>query len=193
MKKRAIVTGGNSGLGYAIAQELLALDLEVILTGRDDEKLIQAKTSLGSDSVSYAAFNVADESAIDNFFKNLDYPVTYLFNVAGVGVFGSIEEINRADIDRLLESNLIGLMLMTSGFIKKFGNEEIRIINVMSTAAQVGKKSEAMYCAAKWGARGFTEALKTTYKGSNISVLGVYPGGWIQPFGKTMAETCPLS
>jgi len=47
----------------------------------------------------------------------------------------------------------------------------------MSTAALKGNKNETVYCSAKWGERGYTEALKAEYKGTSVKVFGVYPGG----------------
>ena len=47
----------------------------------------------------------------------------------------------------------------------------------MSSAALRGNKQESVYCATKWGERGYTESLKVAYKGTNVKVIGVYPGG----------------
>ena len=51
------------------------------------------------------------------------------------------------------------------------------IVNIMSTAGLRAKPKETVYCAAKWGARGFTESLKEAVKGTPVNVVGVYPGG----------------
>ncbi len=52
----------------------------------------------------------------------------------------------------------------------------------MSTAALKGNPNESLYCASKWGARGFTESLKAYFKGTNIKVMGVFQGGTNTPF-----------
>lgn len=59
--------------------------------------------------------------------------------------------------------------------IKK--EQDLKIVNIMSSAALKGNKQESLYCATKWGERGYTESLKTTYKGTSVKVIGVYPGG----------------
>lgn len=64
------------------------------------------------------------------------------------------------------------------------------IISILSTAALKGNKSESIYCAAKWGARGFIESLKTEVKGSNIHVVSVFPGGMKTHFWN---ESCGAS
>ena len=66
---------------------------------------------------------------------------------------------------------------MSSNAMKYMKEDGGTIVNIMSTAALVGKPNESVYCAAKWGARGFTEAIKTATKGTKIKVIGAYPGG----------------
>ena len=60
-------------------------------------------------------------------------------------------------------------------FIKEEKN--LKIVNVMSSAALRGNKQEAVYCATKWGEKGYTESLKIAYKGTSVKIIGVYPGG----------------
>lgn len=52
-----------------------------------------------------------------------------------------------------------------------------KIINIMSSAALRGNEKESVYCAVKWGERGYTESLKKYYNGSKVQIYGVYPGG----------------
>lgn len=178
MKKIAIVTGGSSGLGLSIAKLLIKKNIEVCLVSRNPERLDSAKRGLNHD-VMTVSMDVSNESDVRKLYDQFDH-VDYLFNVAGIGRFGPVEEINSDLIDEVLSANLKGLMLMTSHCLKKM--KAGIIINVMSTAGQIGKTNEALYCASKWGARGFTEALKATYKKSPIQIVGVYPGGMKTPF-----------
>jgi NADP-dependent 3-hydroxy acid dehydrogenase YdfG len=178
MKKLAIVTGGSSGLGLSIAKLLIEKDIDVCILGRSIDKLEAAKEKLNHD-VMTACMDVSDEMDVENLYERFDH-LDYLFNVAGIGRFGSVEAIDSKMIDEVLSVNLKGLMLMTSHGLKRMNKG--KIINVMSTAGQVGKKNEALYCASKWGARGFTESLKVTYKNSPIQIIGVYPGGMNTPF-----------
>ena len=64
------------------------------------------------------------------------------------------------------------------------------IVNVMSTAATAAKAGEGIYCAAKWGARGFTESLRLEAKGTPVKVVAVYPGGMKTPF---WSDICGMS
>ena len=178
--KNAIVTGGSSGLGFAMAKNLLLENINVVILGRNKMKLDYAKSLLEQEdskaSVQSYQVDVSNESEVESFYNSIT-SADYLFNVAGVGVFGDVKEVKKIDIETVLNANLIGLILMTTHFLKSYESVGGKIVNIMSTAAQVGKKNEAIYCASKWGARGYTEALKATYKGSNIKIHAIYPGG----------------
>ena len=61
--------------------------------------------------------------------------------------------------------------------LKACGEHDVKIANVMSTAATRGNADESVYCAAKWGEKGYTQSLKAAYKGTSVKIVGVYPGG----------------
>lgn len=181
--KVSIVTGGSSGLGYNIAKELVARGKNVWIVGRNAEKLDSAVKALQELNpkvvVNARSMDIALGEKVAAFYKELDreYEVECLFNVAGVGIFGAAKEIAEEEINLVLNSNVKGMIVMTSSALRKMESYGGKIVNVVSTAGLKGKKNETLYCASKWGQRGFTEALKTEYKGSNILVYGIYPGG----------------
>ena len=72
---------------------------------------------------------------------------------------------------------IFGMILLTANTLKATNEQNIKIVNIMSSAALRGNKQEAVYCATKWGERGYTESLKAAYKGTSVKVIGVYPGG----------------
>ncbi|MCX4302821.1 MAG: SDR family NAD(P)-dependent oxidoreductase [Clostridia bacterium] len=69
------------------------------------------------------------------------------------------------------------MMLCSTETLKVKNEKNLKIINIMSSAALKGNQQEALYCATKWGERGYTESLKVAYKGTSVKVIGVYPGG----------------
>ncbi len=69
------------------------------------------------------------------------------------------------------------MILTTAKTLYVKNEQDLKIVNIMSSAALKGNKQEALYCATKWGERGYTESLKVTYKGTSVKVIGVYPGG----------------
>jgi short-subunit dehydrogenase len=119
-----------------------------------------------------------DVSQVGNFLADNSFTVDYLFNNAGMGLFTKAQNSTSALIDTIFEANLKGMILLTSEMLRLTPDEEeLTIVNIMSTSALLGRAEETIYCAAKWGARGYTEALRTELKGSKRNIIAVYPGG----------------
>ena len=83
-------------------------------------------------------------------------------------------------------------MILLTGNVLKIKEENIKIVNVMSSAALRGNKSESVYCATKWGEKGYTESLKVAYKGTSVKIIGVYPGGINTNFYKSSRDYVSL-
>jgi short-subunit dehydrogenase len=195
MKQISIITGGASGLGKALANALLNKGMNVCVVSRDAKKIVSAIQELpkgGADVVSYSG-DVGDEAFVSHLFEDLKlqgYYVNYLYNNAGVALFGEAKEMNMAKIQKVFHTNTIGVMLMAYEACRSM-NEGGTIINISSTSGLKGNPKESLYCASKWAVRGFTEALKAEYKGKDINVIGVYPGGMKTPFWSGDCGHCP--
>jgi uncharacterized protein len=97
-------------------------------------------------------------------------------------------------IDDVFEANIKGMILLTSEILRITPeNEYLNIVNIMSTSALAGRDQETIYCAAKWGARGYTEALRTELKGSKRNIIAVYPGGMKTDFWKIPGQNRDIS
>jgi short-subunit dehydrogenase len=185
MKKISIISGGSSGLGLEMAELLIKSGKNVLILGRDTNKLAKALARLNNPSHTDNAEsfvcnigNEADIKKLGNYLNNNDYNVEYLFNNAGRGLFIKATESTSALIDAVFEPNLKGLILLTTEIlIITPATEELSIVNIMSSSALLGRAEESIYCAAKWGARGYTEALRTELKGTKRNIIAVYPGG----------------
>jgi NAD(P)-dependent dehydrogenase (short-subunit alcohol dehydrogenase family) len=183
----AVVTGASSGLGMSISRELLKQGIKVVGVARR-----QSGESAGlGDGFALVLGDVAlDDTAERAFSKAAALGANdILVNCAGAGVFGRAGTNTRADLDRVLAGNLLGTILFCEQSIKRFTSGGT-IVNVMSTAAQVGRANESIYCASKWGARGYTESIRAELKGGNVRVMGVYVGGmntrfWSEAQGST--------
>lgn len=192
MKKISLITGGSSGLGFALANELVSKDYNVCIIGRNQEKLNDAVKALAKNVISYCG-DITDEEFVKYVFKDLTdkgYYVDYLYNNAGVGYFGEPEKMDMEHINKVINTNVVGLMAMTYECCR-YMSEGGTIINVMSTAALKGNANETLYCASKWAVRGFTEALKAYYKGKKIHAIGVYPGGMKTAFWSSECGMSP--
>ena len=184
MKTLSIVSGGSSGLGLALAEKLVLQGSNVAIIGRNEEKLAAAKEHLRKNDSDIAvltfAGDITNESFVRNTFLSITadgWIITELFNCAGVGRFGKPEDNTRKIIDDTLGASVIGTILMSTQALDAMKESGGVIVNIMSSAALKGNPNETVYCASKWGERGYTEALRAYLKGSNIKVVGVYPGG----------------
>lgn len=201
MKKISIISGGTSGLGLEIAELFLKSGRNVLILGRSIDKIDSASRRLrnisGSSSAESLICNIGSEEdvrQVGKFLENNSYSVEYLFNNAGMGLFAKADTSTSALIDTIFEANLKGMILLTSEILRLTPEEEeLTIVNIMSTSALLGRAEETIYCAAKWGARGYTEALRTELKGTKRNIIAVYPGGMRTNFWNTPGQNRDIS
>jgi len=170
----AIVVGGTSGLGAAIAELLRTRGTRVVAVSRRKD------ADVSGDASKHETAQRAIEEA-----GNVDL----LVNCAGVGIYGPAGSYDDEDIARTLDANLVATIVFCEALAPRFMRDGGTIVNVLSTAALVGKPNETIYCAAKWGARGYTEALRAEAKGTKLRVISVAPGGMDTPFWPERRET----
>jgi short-subunit dehydrogenase len=201
MKKISVISGGTSGLGLEISDLLIKSGKNVLVLGRNIEKLATASARLSKSAKNCTAesmvCNVGNETDVKEagqFLKDNSYSVDYLFNNAGMGLFLKAEKSTSALIDTIFEANIKGMILLTSEILALTPEEqELTIVNIMSTSALLGRSEETIYCAAKWGARGYTEALRTELKGSKRNIIAVYPGGMMTDFWNIPGQNRDIS
>lgn len=201
MKKISIISGGSSGLGLAIAELIVKEGKDVLILGRDNDKLTRAARKLSRISstshVSSLVCNIGKENDIKmtgKFLKDHKIVTEYLFNNAGRGLITGAGTSTSEMIDDVFEPNLKGMILLTSEILRITPEkEDLTIVNIMSTSALFGRDQETIYCAAKWGARGYTEALRTELKGTNRNIIAVYPGGMKTDFWKMPGQNRDIS
>jgi uncharacterized protein len=201
MKKISVISGGTSGLGLEIADLLVKSGKNVLILGRNKEKLASAAARLKKSAENCLAesivCNIGNEDDVrktGEYLKNHSFTVEYLFNNAGMGLFIKAEKSTSALIDTIFEANLKGMILLTSEVLRLTPEEEeLTIVNIMSTSALLGRAEETIYCAAKFGARGYTEALRTELKGLKRNIIAVYPGGMKTDFWKIPGQNRDIS
>lgn len=201
MKKISVISGGTSGLGLEIADLLIKSGKSVLILGRNSGKITEAlsrlKKSEKNNSAEALACNIGNEEDIRKtvqYISDNDLSVEYLFNNAGMGLFTKADTSTSAMIDTIFEANLKGMILLTSAILRLTpADEELTIVNIMSTSALLGRAEETIYCAAKWGARGYTEALRTELKGTKRNIIAVYPGGMATDFWKIPGQNRDLT
>ena len=170
MNHVAVVTGGTSGLGAAIASLLREHGMQVVTVSRRESADVAGDAS-HADTVRRAIEAAERLGAI-----------TLLVNCAGVGIYGPAGSYDEDSIRQTLDANLTSMILFCDALFPRFARDGGTIVNVLSTAAIAAKPRESVYSAAKWGARGYTEVLKVEAKGTKARVISVAPGGMQTPF-----------
>lgn len=173
--KIAVVTGGNSGIGYASAQELKASGATVIITGRSAEKVQAAADELG---VRGFVADVSDMSAIDRLVSEIQAEfgkVDILFVNAGIFAPAPIGQITEAMFDHQMGINFKGAVFTTEKFLPIL-NEGASIINLSSVNAYTGMPNTAVYAASKAALNSYTRTAATELAPRNIRINSINPG-----------------
>ena len=166
--KHAVITGGGSGIGAAVAQRLRADGLRVTLMGRHLDRL-RAQQAV-------QVCDVADEASVAAAFAAVG-EVDVLVNNAGQVETASFSKTSLDLWQRLLNVNLTGTFLCSRAVLPgMLARGQGRIVNVASTAALKGYAYVAAYCAAKHGVLGLTRALALEVAAKGVTVNAVCPG-----------------
>lgn len=173
--KSVVITGASSGLGRALAELLSSRGAKLFLFSRTIETI-----HLTFDAVKINC-DVTDPESITEAFRKVSAKtdkIDVLINCAGVGLVKPLEESTDEEIEKVIATNLTGNILASrEGYQRMLARGSGHIINVASTSGIKARPYEAIYCASKWGLRGFTESLRLAAVKHKIRVTGVYPGG----------------
>jgi NAD(P)-dependent dehydrogenase (short-subunit alcohol dehydrogenase family) len=175
--KHALVTGGGSGIGKAVARVLRDKGATVTITGRNRARLA---ATAGELDVSWQLADVTDRQAVADAFAaagKRNGRIDILVNNAGVAEAMPFSRMEGELWDRLLSINLTGVYNCTRAVIDgMLAAGSGRIVNVASIAALKGAAYVAAYSAAKHGVIGLTRALAAEYAQKDITVNAVCPG-----------------
>ena len=185
--KNIIITGGSLGIGKETAKDLVKKGANVLITGRSENRLLEAKIYTGSKIIE---FDISDhENMYDNAKKCIDIldgRVDVLINNAGIGVGKSIDELNIEDFLRVFNVNVFGLALFTKEIIPFMIKESYgTIINIGSTASLKGYKNGSIYSSSKFAVRCLTQCWQTELRPYNIRVCQVNPSEVTTAFGNS--------
>jgi len=172
-----IVTGGASGLGFELVKQSLEKGLVICNIDKDIEKMRKLEKDFKENYKGFCG-DISDEKFITNAIneiKNMGN-IKILINNAGEPSFKLPIEYTKEDIERCFKG-LQGMIIASTQVLRAKEEKDVKIVNIMSSAALRGNKQESVYCATKWGERGYTESLKVAYKGTSVKIIGVYPGG----------------
>lgn len=181
-RHHAIVTGGGSGIGAAIAEALARMGAAVSLIGRNQEKLRAAADRIAqtcNTDVATDSADVTDTAAVQKAIESLQHKfgaATILVNNAGLGLSSPFLKSDEAFWRKILDADLMGAVYCTQAVLPGMMKSNWgRIINVASTAGLTGYPYITTYCAAKHALVGVTRALATEVARSGITVNAVCP------------------
>lgn len=183
-----IITGGANGLGLALVKKSIEKGLFVCNIDRDVTKMNELN-SIYTDNYKGFIGDISDEEFIRNTINEISKlgNISILVNNAGEPSFKLPTNYENADIEKCFKG-LKGMIICSTETLKIKEEKNLKIVNIMSSAALRGNKQESVYCATKWGERGYTESLKVAYKGTSVKVIGVYPGGINTEFYKNSRD-----
>lgn len=176
----ALVTGASSGIGRAVARELVSRGVTVGLVARTARNLEALVGELGAANAQAFAVDVSDRSAVLGLpqrvrqrFGRLDLVV----QSAGRNHRGAFAERSADELGGILDVNLVGPILLTHAALPLLGEDGV-VVNIASLAGKVPVPDEAAYSASKSGLRAFARALDTELRlqGRGVRVLSVCPG-----------------
>jgi NAD(P)-dependent dehydrogenase (short-subunit alcohol dehydrogenase family) len=183
--KKAVVTGGNSGIGYATAKKLKSQGAEVIIAGRNEERVARAASELGvtglvADVTSLTALDRLVEVVGSEFGK-----VDILFVNAGIFQPAPVGQISEELFDHQMGINFKGAVFTVEKFLPLL-REGASIINLSSVNAYTGMPNTAVYAASKAALNSYTRTAATELAPRKIRINAVNPGPVYTPiFGKT--------
>jgi len=185
-ERAALITGGSSGIGLAVARMLGDEGYGITLSARRPDKLEEAAEGLRGEGldVNSVSANMAEEDdikAIAESHRERFGRLDLLMNNAGVGIGGAIHEAETKKLDMQLDVNLRAVYLMsreTIPMLKEAGKEHSRavVINTASIAGKSGQGWLAAYSATKFGVVGLSQAMHKELAADGVKVTALCPG-----------------
>lgn len=180
--KIAIVTGGNSGIGYEIAKTLAQSGAKIVIANRrreEGEKAAKAISELGGEAIAIPT-DVSQKASVEEMVQNVVGRfgrIDVVVNSAGINVRKYALDFEESDWDQVININLKGTFLVCQAVGRiMVGQKEGKIINISSAVEKIGMEMRAAYCASKGGVSQLTKVLAIEWAPYGVNVNAVGPG-----------------
>ena len=174
-QRTVLVTGASSGIGRAVARQLLQQGHQVLGVSRNQQRFAVAHPHFSG-----IELDLVDSEAIKRVAKQLQREFPQLDAVvfaAGYGQFGSLEQFSMAQIERLMTVNFTANVCLTRALLANLKQKaHANLIYIGSEAALKGSRNGSIYCASKFALRGFSQALRDECGKSSVRVSLINPG-----------------
>jgi len=175
--KVAVITGGNSGIGLATAKEFKEQGARVVITGRDQATLDDAKRAIGGDAVAIRS-DTSSLTQIDKLFAEVRErfgKIDVLFVNAGVGKFAPVEAVTEEFFDSIMDINFKGAYFTIQKALPLLNDNASIVLNA-SIVANIGIANSSVYAASKAALITLARTLSAELVGRGIRVNVVSPG-----------------
>jgi gluconate 5-dehydrogenase len=194
--KRALVTGSSQGIGLAIAAGLAAAGAQIILNGRDEKKLVEARDHLRSKghAVDSHAFDVTDEVATNRAINDIGSDLDILVNNAGMQFRTALEDYPLEKWRELMRVNVESAFIVGKAVAKgMIARKRGKIINISSVQSELGRPTIAPYTATKGAIKMLTKGMCADWAKYNIQVNAIGPGYFKTPLNQALVDNPEFS
>jgi short-subunit dehydrogenase len=175
--KRYLITGASRGIGRAIAEQLAADDVVLLLHGRDTVALAQTRKAVEPRcaEVVLLVHDLAKRSGVCDLIAQVgNAPIDLLVNNAGVAVVKPFTEITTIEWEQTVGVNITAPFMLTQHFASRMPPGS-SIVNILSIAARSGFPNWSAYCMSKFALEGFSQCVREELRDRKIRVINVYP------------------
>jgi short-subunit dehydrogenase len=174
-ESRVLLTGATGGIGHAIARALHARGAELTLTGRRPEVLEELRADLG-ERVEVVPADLSSREDVERLWESVG-AVNVLVANAGLPGTGRLDSFSGEEIDRAIDVNLRAPVQLARAVLPAMLEQgEGHIVLVSSLSGKIASPRSSVYCATKFGLRGFGFALHEELQGTGVGLTTVFPG-----------------
>ena len=176
MKRAALVTGGSSGIGLAIAHRLRADGFDLTLVGRTREKVEAAAQELSGLGLTADLAQDDECHAVVERHRDRYGRLDVLVNSAGVGFAGPIDELSAKHLDLQLDVNLRAVLLVTAAALPLLREAHGLVVSLASVAGTIPSPSLPVYGASKAAVIQFTQTINRAEEKNGVRATAISPG-----------------